>query len=157
MEIEFTLCFIKHNEKFLMLYREKPPNQYLWNGVGGKIEGNEKPEEAIKREIKEETQLHITDVQCRGIVSWNDVGAMYVFIAESDSEHVIDSDEGHLQWKSLDWVLTSDEVVSNIRIFLPYMLDDNHPPAYFSFTYNEEGEITSYDVMPIDEQVSQLV
>jgi len=44
-----------------MLNREYAPTQGLWNGVGGKIEGEESPLECVIREVKEETGIEINN------------------------------------------------------------------------------------------------
>lgn len=43
----FTLCFLLHGEDVLMLHRRFPPNQGLWNGVGGHIEPGETPRRRV--------------------------------------------------------------------------------------------------------------
>ena len=53
-KLKFTVCFLFRNEDILMLLRNKPPNQGLWNGVGGHIELGESPYESCLREVKEE-------------------------------------------------------------------------------------------------------
>ena len=150
IEIKFTLCFIRHNQKYLMLFRNHPPNQFRWNGVGGKIEGNEPPIFACQREIEEETGLHLptSAIEYKGIVTWNQMGGMYVFIAESESDHVVSGDEGRLEWKTLDWIYHSGEAVSNISQFLPYMLKDSEL-AEHAFTYNEAEEVIDYVIKPL--------
>ena len=37
----YTLCFLTRGDHILMLHRRRPPNQGLWNGVGGRIEVGE--------------------------------------------------------------------------------------------------------------------
>jgi 8-oxo-dGTP diphosphatase len=152
MDITFTLCFIKYNEKYLMLFRQKQPNQYRWNGVGGKIEPGELPTESCLREIEEETGItKISSISLRGIVTWNDVswnntGGMYVFTAEASSEDFISSEEGNLEWKSLEWICNDKSVVSNIPIFLPPMLHEEAVQLEYAFSYNEKEEIIDYKV-----------
>lgn len=157
MEPKFTLCFIRYQDKYLMLFRQKQPNQFHWNGVGGKIESGESPTNACLREIEEETGLTVSDISFRGIVTWNDVswnnhGGMYVFIAESKSVDVVSSDEGNLSWKTLEWIYTDESVVSNIPLFLPVMLRDGSDPMEHAFTYNEDEEILNYEVKGLQEQ-----
>lgn len=147
---KFTLCFIKHGEKYLMLYRNKEPNKGKWNGVGGKIEPGESPPEACKREIFEETGLLINRINFRGLVFWNNEGGMYVYVAESTETKVTSNDEGKLEWKTLDWILTSPQVVSNIPLFLAPMLDNERPPQRHAFFYNEQGEIIKHEVEDLD-------
>lgn len=159
MDITFTLCFIKHNEKYLMLFRQKQPNQYLWNGVGGKIEAGENPTSSCLREIEEETGItELSSISLRGIVTWNDVswnntGGMYVFVAESLTSNVVSSEEGNLEWKSLEWICNDKSVVSNIPIFLPPMLRESAERLEYAFTYNEKEEIIDYKVMPVEIKV----
>lgn len=145
MEIKFTLCFIKNGDRILMLFRQKPPNQFKWNGVGGKIEEGEDPTTACLREIKEETGLEVKDISLKGIVTWNDIGGMYVFIAHSETEQVVSSVEGKLEWKTLEWILHSGQVVSNIPIFLPPMLEEEGEILEYAFTYDDNEELIGYE------------
>lgn len=157
MELKFTLCFIRYQDKYLMLFRQKKPNQLRWNGVGGKIEAGECATNSCLREIQEETGLEVTDISFRGIVTWNDVswnnhGGMFVFIAESPSAIVISSDEGNLDWKSLNWIYNDKSVVSNIPMFLPVMLRNDSDPMEHAFTYNEQEEILDYEVKALRDE-----
>lgn len=48
-------------DKILLIQKNRPDYQAgLLNGIGGKIEPNERPIEAIKREVFEETNLNIS-------------------------------------------------------------------------------------------------
>lgn len=152
MEVKFTLCFVSYKEKILMLFRNKEPNKGRWNGVGGKIEQGEAPREAALREIMEESGLQVTSISYQGIVSWNNEGGMYVFLAESDTDLLIDCDEGSLAWKDIEWVMTNPEVVSNIPLFLPYMMEQKNSLQEHSFHYSDEGEIISYQKKALPEK-----
>ena len=57
-----TLCYIEKDNKYLMLHRTKKKNDInegKWIGVGGHAEGSESPEECLKREVKEETNIDV--------------------------------------------------------------------------------------------------
>ncbi|UOQ95280.1 NUDIX domain-containing protein [Halobacillus shinanisalinarum] len=54
-----TIAFITKGDSLLMLNRNKASNQGLWNGVGGKMEAGESPNECIVREVKEEAGLPV--------------------------------------------------------------------------------------------------
>lgn len=136
LQLIYTLCFCKFYDEILMMYRNKPPNQYLWNGLGGKIEKDETPEKAAIREIKEEADLQINEILYTGIVTWkqiddisDNINGMYVFIAVL---HELDihwnkknSPEGLLEFKKIRWItdINNHEVVENIPHFLPPMLE----------------------------------
>lgn len=153
IEIQYTLCFIKNNDSFLMLNRVKAPNMGLWNGVGGKLDMGEDKFNGIKREITEETGLIIDDVIYKGDVYWhsqNNTGGMHVFIADyppnSELQFPIDEIEGILAFKHRDWIFHKENkgIISNIPIFLEKMLNSDNK-SYFTFFYDEYENIKDYN------------
>src|SRR5690606_28516373 len=132
---KYTLCFIRQGNKLLMLNRDSTPAKGLWNGVGGKINGDESPHDGILRETFEETGISIKNIEYRGVIRWNvdntHSGGMHVFIAEipADYEYVTPRkvDEGILDWKEIDWVLSDGNlgVGEMIPRFLPKVLSSS--------------------------------
>lgn len=130
-----------------MLRRKYPPNEGLWNGVGGKIEAGESPAECIAREVMEEANVDVSEaIRYAGIVSWN-AGAdptsasrgMHAFVADVGRTNAdgalggeLEIPEGFLAWKSLSWMCDAENesVVSNIPYFLPAMLGSECPMEY---------------------------
>lgn len=41
--IKYNLCYIRKENKILLLNRELPGWMGCWNGVGGKLQANEEP------------------------------------------------------------------------------------------------------------------
>lgn len=68
---KYTHCFIRQGNKLLMLNRDSTPAKGLWNGVGGKINGDESPHDGILRETFEETGISIKNIEYRGVIRWN--------------------------------------------------------------------------------------
>ncbi len=154
MSLRYTICFCCCADKVLMLYRNRPPNQNHWNGLGGKIQVGETPLECVQREILEEANIDLNSIillRFAGIVTWP-VGAdatasssgMFAFIADLppdwptwEGNRMIP--EGTLCWKPFEWVCNKQnvEVVSNIPYFLPHMLSEHVPAEYFC-DYHEE-------------------
>ncbi len=110
-----TLCYIKHDGAYLMLYRNaKPddPNQAKWLGIGGKIEDGESPSDCNAREVYEETGLRLESAIFHGVIKfrsdeWEDED-MYLFSAEIEAPaHPMlpACDEGELAWISEDELL----------------------------------------------------
>jgi len=149
--LKYTLCFLTHQDSILMLKRNRPPNQGLWNGVGGHIEPGETPNLSILREVKEETGISIPTAEYKGILTWSgfeiEDGGLYIFTAQSPSFNMQQSEEGWLAWKPFDWVFTSPEVVSNIHIFGPEIFKNSHPRQYH-FEYRQ-GEIEQYSFLDL--------
>lgn len=113
-----TLCYLKQNNKTLMLHRVKKENDMhegKWNGLGGKFEPGETPEECVIREIEEESGLKIINPTLHGWISFpafDDIKDWFVFIfsATEFSGELIDSDEGNLEW-------IEDEKISSLNLW----------------------------------------
>ncbi len=130
-----------------MLYRYKPPNQGLWNGVGGHLEPGETPKDSVLREVYEETGFCLSAVRFAGLLTWEGFeipnGGLYLFTAQvGPGEEPRICDEGLLAWKPRDWVLSASEVVSNIHRFGPEVLGGSLPRVHH-FVY-DRGEIVQY-------------
>ena len=70
-----TLCYVtdKKTNSTLMIYRNKKKNDYhegKWNGLGGKFEQGESPEECAIREIEEESGLRVKSVTMKGFITF---------------------------------------------------------------------------------------
>ena len=83
----YTLCFLTRGDHILMLHRRRPPNQGLWNGVGGRIEAGEPPLAACLREVQEETGYRLATTRFDGLLSWSGHefpdGGLYIYTAEA--------------------------------------------------------------------------
>ncbi len=133
---KYTLGFIKKNNQILMVNRQKSPWKGSWNGVGGKLEENESPLECIIREIKEETDIDVSEsqIQDKGVLTWDNFNALgnglHIFLIEMP--HIFEYktprniSEGILDWKQVEWICDSENygVAHNIPYFLPTVLDN---------------------------------
>ena len=149
----------------LMLYRKNRPNINLWNGIGGKIEDGEDLETSLAREVMEEAGLdinHAKELFYAGVVSWagEHEGSMkkrgmHAYIVELPDDVIVekvgmDTDEGRLEWKHVDWVLDKSNVavVPNIPLFLPEMLKKSGPKEY-ACVY-ENNVLKSFSIIDLE-------
>ncbi len=113
--IQAVLCYLKRDGKTLMLHRNKKPNDIhagKWNGLGGKIEQGEMPEDTVQREVFEESGLKLdkTKLSFHGMISFPNFSLhtdwyVYLYTARDFTGAVIESDEGELAWIEDDKVL----------------------------------------------------
>ena len=122
-----TLCYVKHNGKTLMLHRVKKVNDLhagKWNGLGGKLEPGESPEQCIIREVREEAGLEIVSPRYHGLLIFADFAGddwfVWVFTADEFSGDLIESSEGYLKWIP-DEEVTSLNLWPSDQIFLPWL------------------------------------
>lgn len=142
-----------------MLHRSKPPNQGLWNGIGGRIEPGETPEACAIREIEEETGYRVDRLTFGGLLTWEGFeippGGLYLFTAPAPPGEPVSNSEGELAWKDRAWTLSSREVVSNIRVFGPHLLA-GEPARRYHFVY-QAGEIVTYAFLPLEENYDERI
>jgi 8-oxo-dGTP diphosphatase len=139
-----TLCYIKSNNKTLMVYRNKKPNDMhagKWNGLGGKFEPGESPEECIIREVREESGLEIHNPKLHGLLIFpnfkDDDWYVFVFTAhEFSGELIANSPEGKLEWIP-DEKLTSLNLWESDQIFFPWLEKEKFFSAKFIYQGNE--------------------
>ncbi len=135
-----TLCYLIKDNKTLMIYRNKKQNDYhegKWNGLGGKFEAGETPEECAIREVKEESGLLMKNPRMHGFITFpmfDGVKDWYVFLftaTEFDGE-LIDSNEGRLEWIPNE-KLTELNLWEGDKIFIPWLFQEKFFSAKFNY------------------------
>ncbi|MCR4324629.1 MAG: NUDIX domain-containing protein [Candidatus Curtissbacteria bacterium] len=111
---------VTFNDKFLLIRRIKPPYEGLWSLVGGKIEYGEHIEDAIIREVKEETDLDVKFVAVCGIVveilydkNKKVTGHYLMWICETQPKQDTSKEmgEGAIRWFTKEELLENKEKV----------------------------------------------
>ncbi|KAA3610107.1 MAG: 8-oxo-dGTP diphosphatase [Calditrichaeota bacterium] len=147
-----TLCYVKTESHTLMVHRVKKENDMhegKWNGLGGKIDPGESPEECVIREVKEESGLIIKNPSLKGFITFpafDGLDDWYVFIFTANQFEgtlISDSPEGHLEWienkKLIDLNLWDGD-----KIFFKWMEENRIFSA--KFIYNN-GHLISHNVV----------
>lgn len=127
------MIFNKKYDKVLLVKRNKKPYKNCWNGIGGKINENETIIEAAIRESKEETGIALNDPKL--LVTYiypknnplNSNTHLHVIYCNSNEVEVPDNEEGHYEWKNIDFVMnnlsTDIAGLSNLNQFVKEILD----------------------------------
>src|SRR5687767_7415002 len=137
-----TLCYIKHDGYTLMVHRNKKANDIhegKWNGLGGKFEPGETPEDCVIREVYEESGLSIRDPKLCGLLMFPSFKGndwyVFVFTASEFTGELIDSPEGRLEWIE-DSQLSSLSLWESDPIFFPWI----QRGEFFSAKFEYEGD-----------------
>ena len=146
-----TLCYVIKDNKTLMIYRNKKANDYhegKWNGLGGKFEAGESPEDCAIREMKEETGLDVKNPIMKGFITFPNFDGVddwyvFVFVFKEFEGELIDSPEGHLEWIDND-KLTELNLWEGDKIFLPWLFQEKFFSAKFNY---ENGKFVDYEVI----------
>lgn len=145
-----TLCYVVKDNKTLMLYRNKKENDYhqgKWNGLGGKFELGETPEECAIREIKEEAGLSVKSLAMKGFITFplfdgKDDWYVFLFVINDFEGELIDSAEGKLEWIENNELLDLN-LWDGDKIFIPWLFQDKFFSAKFNY---ENGKYKDYTV-----------
>ena len=145
-----TLCYLRRDHHTLMVHRIKKANDIhegKWNGLGGKFEPGETPEECAVREIYEESGLRVRNPLLKGFLTFplfarDEDWYAFVFVVTDFDGELIDSPEGRLRWVP-DEDLLALNLWEGDRVFLPWL----DRPGVFSgkFSYID-GKLVSHSM-----------
>lgn len=147
--IAATLCYVRSGGRTLMLHRNKKKGDVhlgKWNGLGGKLDAGESPDDCVVREVREESGLTILDPKLRGVLTFpafqnGDDWLVFVYTATRFTGELAECPEGALSWvedpKILDLPLWEGD-----RHFLPWLNGDRFFSAKFSY---RDGRLASHE------------
>ena len=123
-----TLCYLRRDGRTLMIHRVKKEGDIhagKWNGLGGKFEPGETPEECARREILEESGLTARKLVLKGFLTFPELSHgedwyAFVYVVPEFEGQLIDSREGYLRWIPDDELLDLN-LWEGDRLFLPWL------------------------------------
>ena len=138
-----------HENKTLLIKRNKPPFKGLWGLPGGKVRFGEHVDEAAIREIKEETGIESSFKSIRGIVS-EKINEKYktnvhaiIFVCEltPKSSKAVESREGSLKWFNLsDIDKFKKELIPSDLLFIKHFILKDKEIALTKSIIDKVGE-----------------
>lgn len=150
--IRAVLCYLEEQNRYLLLHKAQGKfGGGFWNAPGGKIEPNETPEQAVRREVLEETGLTVRSLEKIGSLTFyfgrNKLRPDWtaeVYLS-SDFDGVLkESDEGKLKWFEKE-NLPYDEMWQDDRHWLPLLVEGKKFKGTFEFTADSKN-LVSVDV-----------
>jgi len=146
-----TLCYVRRSAKTLMIHRVKKANDIhagKWNGLGGKLEPGESPEECVVREVLEESGLRATRLHLKGFLTFplfaaNEDWYAFVFVVDEFGGELIDSPEGDLEWIDDDKLLSLNLWEGDL-LFLPLL---DQPGLFSAKIVYRDGRLVSHSLI----------
>ena len=125
-----------------------------WNGFGGKIKEGESIEEAMRREIREESGIEVKDLSKIGIMEFklennNEIQEVHLFKAKNFTGELIESEEMKPQWFHIDEIPFKDMWPNDIY-WMPLFLKGKKFKGKFSlgkFDAVLEQELIEVDII----------
>lgn len=146
--VETVMCYIENKtNQFLMLYRCKKQNDLnegKWLGIGGHIEIGESPEEAVYREVFEETGLTLKSFTKRAIITFinNDYEELIHLYTSNDYEgNLIECNEGELHWINKNDIFNLS-LWEGDKLFLTKLINNDD---YFEMKLHYDNDIFLYE------------
>ena len=139
-----TLCYVRQDGRTLMIHRIKNSNDIhlgKWNGLGGKLEPGESPEQCVLREVREESGLEILQPRYHGLLIFAGFKQedWYVWVFSANQFHgelAAYSNEGNLAWIP-DKEIGSLALWPSDHIFMPWLASGRIFSARFQYAGDE--------------------
>ncbi len=119
--------FTEDRQQVVLIHKNKPEWQAgKWNGVGGKIEGEESPHEAIVREFEEEAGVWIRNWQAECTLKAPE-NVVFVFSAFSNLARCVKSKTIEpVELQRVAYLPGRVDLVPNLHYLIPMCLYSDH-------------------------------
>jgi len=151
--LETTLLLLRKDNEILLAKKKRGFGEGKYNGVGGKLEEGETPEEAMIRETEEEIMITPTKYEKMGVIEFLEYVKgeranvkFHLYVATEWIGVPKESEEMIPNWFSLD-NLPYNEMFPDDTYWLPYILEGKKINAFFDF--DEEWNLLSYHIKEI--------
>lgn len=156
-ELETTLCILKQNDQILLAMKKRGLGEGRFNGIGGKIEKGETPEQAMIRETKEEIFVEPVKYEKVGLIEFDEFnnkgervkGLFHLYLVHEWKGTPKESEEMKPKWFLLDNIPYS-QMFPDDKYWLPLVLDNRKVKAYFQ--YDREWNLLEKKVEEINDK-----
>ena len=134
-----TLCLLKRDNEILLAMKKRGFGEGRYNGVGGKIEEGETPEQAMIRETEEEISVTPTKYEKVGLIEFDEFYkgkkervVFHLYIVTEWNGEPTESDEMAPKWFDIQNI-PYDSMFPDDKHWLPLILEGKKIHAYFDF------------------------
>lgn len=144
-----TLCIFRDGENVLLAMKKRSFGAGRWNGYGGKLLEGETVEDALLREVKEESTVDLTEYGKRGEIIFHFpdmIHHVHVFEGLRWHGEPTETEEMAPKWYTTD-TLPFDEMWPDDRHWFPYFLQ--RTPFAGVVEFSDDHKIISMDIKPV--------
>ncbi|TAN58226.1 8-oxo-dGTP diphosphatase [Patescibacteria group bacterium] len=137
-----TLCVIQKDEQVLLGLKKRGFGAGRWNGFGGKVHGGETIEEAAKRELREEANIDVKNMEKVGILifdyknSYKVIHEVHIFRCGEIIGDPKESEEMKPQWFAVSQI-PFDKMWPDDKYWFPLFLAGRKFTGKFLFGEND--------------------
>ena len=149
-KLETTLLYLRKENEILLAKKKRGFAKDKYNGVGGKVEYGETPEEAAIRECEEEISVKPIKYEKVGVIEYDEYYRgkreqiiVHVYISDKWTGEPKESDEMSPKWFNIN-SLPYNEMIGDDPYWLPLVLKGEKVEAFFEFS--KEWKILNYKV-----------
>ncbi len=140
-----TLCLVHKHPKILLGMKKRGFGEGKWNGFGGKVDKDETIEDAAIREMQEEANIFIEDMEKTGILDFEFKGnpeilEVHIFRVKKFSGEPMETEEMKPEWYEVDKIPVKD-MWPDDEYWLPLFLENKKFRGKFLFDGSEENNI----------------
>lgn len=136
-----TLCFPVTDGEILLIEKRRGIGAGLYNGAGGKVEPGEAPEEAARREVREELRTDVPTLTKLGELAFEMDGDPFMYVhvyrAPGVEGQPEETPEARPEWFPLEDI-PYDQMWPDDRHWLPHLLEGRTFEGWFRFGESEE-------------------
>src|SRR5690349_19480206 len=125
MKTIMTLCIIRDGDRILLAEKKRGFGVGFWNGYGGKLEPGETIEEALAREVKEESGLTLLSYEKRGEMDFvlpdGAVKEVHIFEGQNWEGNLMETEEMRPKWFTIVDIPLKDMWPSDV-FWYPFFL-----------------------------------
>lgn len=160
-KLETTLCLLIKDSKILLAMKKRGFGSGKYNGVGGKIESGETPEEAMIREAQEEINVTPIEYEKAGLIEFDEYYkgnrqnlVFHLYIAHEWEGTPTETEEMCPRWFDIKDI-PYDEMFSDDKYWLPLILEGKKVKAYFEF--DEDWNLLSKRIDDLDKNITIVI
>ncbi|OYT31413.1 NUDIX hydrolase [Candidatus Woesearchaeota archaeon ex4484_78] len=134
----YTLVYLIRDNLVLLIEKKRGLGKGFMNGVGGKVEFNERIEDAARREVFEEVKVRVDSLEKRGVILFTNKSEnlefllVHVFVSKDFDGEPEETDEAKPVWYNIN-KMPFDKMWVDDKYWLPLVINGEFVYGEFYF------------------------